>query len=110
MSIAELMSATPLTKQRRALSLSRGRTSVYVEAFVWESFDAMCTDLTMPARIVADMIDMNRDQSVDFTSAFRVAVLAYWRSSAERRRWVPATHLHAAMVAIGGTPPAAPAP
>lgn len=96
------ISMSNMQLHRRALSLSRGRTSVNIEQYVWHAWDRMCEALETSPRMVAELIDQGRDPEVNFTNALRVAVLAYWLSAADQRRAAPSTHLSAALAAIGG--------
>ncbi|HEY0838281.1 MAG TPA: ribbon-helix-helix domain-containing protein [Azospirillum sp.] len=99
-----------LALRQRAIFLTRGRTTARLEDMVWDSFCEMCDRIGTPRSTVADLIDSQRSASFNLSSAMRVAVLAYWHSSAKNRRASEAAHLQAALAAVTAEADRTPAP
>ena len=91
----------------RNLNLGASRTTIRLEPELWDAFDTVCTACELPRHQLASRIAARwsaAGKTGAYTSAVRVAVLAYFRSGSGAGHARPAAVLEAALDAVGPAP------
>lgn len=93
----------------RNLTVLGKRTSIRLEPELWDAFDDVCATCGLTRTMFASRVAARRPGGA-FTSAVRVAVLAYYRATSKptRTRPTPAAALEAALDTVGPPPTTSP--
>jgi len=73
------MSTPGWVTSKRKIRVVGRMTTVQLENYAWDSFDAICGAANLSIHALASRIDARRSRDVGLTSALRLFILAYWR-------------------------------
>lgn len=74
------------------ISVGQRRTSIRLEASMWEALDDICRRERAPRSLIAQAVDRRRPRSLNLTAAIRVFILAYFRAAVTPQGHVQARH------------------
>lgn len=89
------------------LRTAAGRTSVRLEAELWDAYDEVCRENGLSRGSLALMIDAGRPAALPFTAAIRIVLVAFFRSRFRNPAEGRDKALSEALAALGGGPPVA---
>lgn len=72
----------------RVISIYNRKTSIRLSHDEWTALDNICQEEKIPRKLLFELIDLNRNEQTNLTSAIRLFMLIYYKNAVSEQKQI----------------------